>query len=31
MLVRIFTNRASVKAAATSASNQITRILNAGA
>jgi N,N'-diacetylchitobiose transport system substrate-binding protein len=31
MLVRIFTNRSSVKAAATSASNQITRILNAGA
>jgi N,N'-diacetylchitobiose transport system substrate-binding protein len=31
MLVRIFTGRSSVKAAATSASNQITRILNAGA
>ena len=31
MLVRIFTGRASVKAAATSASKQITRILNAGA
>ena len=31
MLVKIFTNRSSVKAAATSASNQITRILNAGA
>ncbi len=31
MLVRIATGRASVKAAATSASNQITRILNTGA
>jgi N,N'-diacetylchitobiose transport system substrate-binding protein len=31
MLVKIFTGRASVKAAATSASNQITRILNTGA
>jgi N,N'-diacetylchitobiose transport system substrate-binding protein len=31
MLVKIFTGRASVKAAANSASSQITRILNAGA
>jgi N,N'-diacetylchitobiose transport system substrate-binding protein len=31
MLVKIFTGRASVKAAATSASNEITRILNTGA
>jgi N,N'-diacetylchitobiose transport system substrate-binding protein len=31
MLVKIFTGRASVKAAATSASSQITRILNTGA
>jgi N,N'-diacetylchitobiose transport system substrate-binding protein len=31
MLVKIVTGRASVKAAATSASNQITRILNTGA
>src|SRR2546423_5883710 len=31
MLVKIFTGRASVKAAAPSASNQITRILNTGA
>ena len=31
MLVKIFTGRASVKAAATSASAQITRILNTGA
>jgi len=31
MLVKIATGRASVKAAATSASNQITRILNTGA
>jgi hypothetical protein len=31
MLVKIFTGRASVKAAANSASSQITRILNTGA
>jgi N,N'-diacetylchitobiose transport system substrate-binding protein len=31
MLVRIFTGRASVKSATTSASKQITSILNAGA